>query len=120
MLSAGPGGAVRRLMALVAAAVVLFPCISATDDACGFDILLPPDASSIMCSDWDPAGSNQSKPLVLLARDFGSLEHYHVSPIFQSFLVLCFASLIAFPDSRRLVRALVPSTGRDPPTNPYA
>ncbi len=109
VFSTGRRAAVRRLMALVLAATVLFPCISATDDACRFEILFCPDAPSITGSDLE------SKPLVLLAHVFGAVEHYQAATIFQLLVVLCLANLVAVSDHRRPVRAVVPSASRDPP-----
>lgn len=74
-----------------------------------------PDASSAMFCDRDLATSGESETPVLVARVFDTLEHCQASTIYAAFLALCLAGFMAFVETRRLARAVVPPAGRAPP-----
>jgi hypothetical protein len=91
-----------RMLALVLAIFLLFPCVSASDDLLSLESSLPQKSSS-------------SKTLAHLAWLFESLQNFEVRGPSSFLVTLCFFGLTREVERNSCDRATPSSSGRAPP-----
>lgn len=114
-LSNSAGGWLRRSACVLLAAVVLFPCVSASDDLYWLQAVRFSSETGGGTGTPLPNRSDE-KPSVHLARLFEALGNFTVSGVYLLSFTFCFFALLRSPSSVSHERYLPPSVGRSPPS----
>ncbi len=99
------GGGLHRSCAVLLGVLLLFPCVSASDDILGLSSL----------TDVHGKSHTREKNAIQLTRALLELENLQVSAVFVFALALCCLGLVEVSRFTNTVRQLPCSVGRGPP-----
>ena len=106
----------RRLLAVCALCIAVFPSVSDTDDLFNFSLIqIPGNPHGGVGSAPPPPEDSHEKSTVHLARILETLDHYQITAIFAVMLTLFFIALSFAPRLAWESRNLLCSPGRAPP-----
>jgi hypothetical protein len=107
----------RRLLAICALCIAVFPSVSDTDDLFTFSLIqVPGNPHGGVGSSPPPPEDGREKSTLHLARVLETLDHYQITAIFAVILALFSIALSFVPRLAWETRSLLCSAGRAPPT----
>jgi hypothetical protein len=106
----------RRLLAVCALCIAVFPTVSDTDDLFTFSLIrVPGNPHGGVGSAPPPPEDPHQKSTVQLARMLESLDHYQITAVYAVTLTLLFVALFVMPRLAWETRKLLCNAGRAPP-----
>jgi hypothetical protein len=106
----------RRLLAVCALCIAVFPSVSDTDDLFNFSLIqIPGNPHGGVGSSPPPPEDGREKSTLHLARLLETLDHFQITAIFAVMLTLFFLALSFVPRLAWESRNLLISAGRAPP-----
>ena len=104
----------RRSLAVLVAAVALFPSVSVSDDFARYEQLQVGLGTQAQLSGPSPSRSND-KPALYLARLADALENLQISVAPALLVTLCFFAWVSLATKRGTIRIALSPTSRAPP-----
>jgi hypothetical protein len=105
----------RRLLAVCALCITLFPSVSDTDDIFTFSLMPVPGHRPGGVGSAPAPEESREKGTLQLARLLESLDHYQVTAFYSVVLTLFCVALSALPLLRCETRSVLRHAGRAPP-----
>jgi hypothetical protein len=108
-------GRYRRLLAVCALCITLFPSVSDTDDLFTFSLIPIPGNLQGGVGSAPPPEDSREKGTLHLARLLETLDHYQITALFSVTLTLFCVAFSFLPRLSCESRSLLCSAGRAPP-----
>jgi hypothetical protein len=105
----------RRLLAVCAICITIFPAISDSDDLFSFSLLRVPDQRHGGVGSTPPPEDSREKSTLQLVRLLESLEHFQIAGFYCLCLTLAVVAMLRSVRPVCLSRAVLAHAGRAPP-----